>query len=132
MVGSDPPLSQAGTRRAQALAHALASAGVKAIYVTHFQRTRLTAVPLAALTGDSIQVFAQDDASKLADEVWARHRGEAVLIVGHGDTVPAILRAVSGRSTLDIPAVDYDALYVVTRVGNGPSAVLRLKYGETQ
>src|SRR5262245_34068932 len=43
----DPPLSQAGKKRAEALAAALASAGVKRVITTDFRRTNETAGPLA-------------------------------------------------------------------------------------
>ena len=47
----DPLLSAAGKARARALARSLRTAGVKAIYVTQYKRTGLTAAPLAAAAG---------------------------------------------------------------------------------
>jgi broad specificity phosphatase PhoE len=41
----DPPLTEAGKKRAEVLAFMLADAGVDAIYVTEFQRTKQTAAP---------------------------------------------------------------------------------------
>ena len=42
----DPPLAEAGKRRAEALARHLRDAGVGAIYTTEFQRTKKTVEPL--------------------------------------------------------------------------------------
>ena len=129
-AGADPPLSDAGRRRAQVLARVLRDANVKAILSTHFARTRETARPLADSTGDSITVVSQDDPDRLASEVWTHHRGEAVLIVGHSDTVPAIVRSLSGAQVPAYREGEFDRLYVITRRGSGPAALLRLRYGE--
>jgi 2,3-bisphosphoglycerate-dependent phosphoglycerate mutase len=48
---SDPPLSPAGERQAQAVAHRLANEPLKALFATNLQRTQQTAAPLAGLTG---------------------------------------------------------------------------------
>ena len=43
LTGDDPGLSEAGTARANALAKSLKDAGITAIYVTQYARTRDTA-----------------------------------------------------------------------------------------
>src|SRR5688500_9156051 len=47
----DPPLTDVGRARADALARALGDSGVKAIYTSQYVRTRATAEPLAARLG---------------------------------------------------------------------------------
>jgi len=129
-AGADPPLSDAGLRRAQALARVLGDANVKAILSTNFARTRDTARPLAQATGDSITIVAQDDTDRLAGEVWTRYRGEAVLIVGHSDTVPSIVRSLTGVAVPAYREGEFDRLYVILRRGLEPPHLLRLHYGE--
>jgi len=129
-AGPDPPLSEAGRRRAQALARVLRDANVKAILSTHFARTRDTGRPLADSTGDSITVVSQDDPDRLASEVWTQHRGQAVLIVGHSDTVPAIVRSLAGVSVPAYREGEFDRLYVITRRGLFPPQLLCLRYGD--
>ena len=52
----DPALSEAGVERAEALAEALAHAGLDAAYASQYQRTRLTAMPAAQAAGLSVRI----------------------------------------------------------------------------
>jgi len=61
--------------------------------------------------------------------VLHEHPGGRILIVGHGNTVPAIVAALSGAS--DIPplgALDYGTLYIVTVPRLGHANYLRMTY----
>ena len=49
----DPALSEAGAKRAEALAEMLEHAGLDAVYASQYQRTRLTAMPAAEAAGYS-------------------------------------------------------------------------------
>ena len=53
----NPPLTSAGTKRAQDLAAALRNAGVTAIITTQVRRTRETAQPLATALGLTPEVL---------------------------------------------------------------------------
>ena len=50
-MATDPDLSETGHARARSLATVLKDAGIKAIFVTQYKRTRQTAEPLAAALG---------------------------------------------------------------------------------
>jgi broad specificity phosphatase PhoE len=94
----DAALSDAGLRRAALLADVLADAGVDAIYTTQFQRTINTAGPLAARLGlkpVAVESAGSSHAEDVADRV-REHRSGTVLVVGHSNTVPAILEALGG------------------------------------
>ena len=70
-----------------------------------------------------------DDPRALARRVLNEHRGGRVLIVGHGDTVPKIVAALSGNP--DIPEIDdqeYGTMYIVTVPRIGHPNLLRLHY----
>ena len=47
----DPPLTEAGSARAQLLARMLGKSGIKAIYTSQYLRTKATAEPLAKQLG---------------------------------------------------------------------------------
>jgi len=130
----DPALTPAGEARAAALVDALRTAGVSAIYSTPWKRTQLTARPIADKLGIPVTTFDVTPGEKnygelYAAELLAKHRGRVVLVVGHSNTVPAILR---GLGITDAPAItdaEYDNLFVVTVPETGLARVVRTKYG---
>ncbi|HXU32858.1 MAG TPA: phosphoglycerate mutase family protein [Thermoanaerobaculia bacterium] len=132
----DPSLSPAGQERAQALANALDGAGLSAVYVTEFKRTRLTAEPTAQHFGLTIQTKPRTDmqpeayAADLVPKVLKKHLGKVVLIVGHSDTVPAIVKALTGKTVPPIDeATEFDRLYVVEIPKSGAPRLIATRYG---
>lgn len=124
---TDPVLSDAGRARAAALAELLAGRNVTAIYTTQYQRTRLTAAPLA---GKLHIIPVALDARVPHDSVAARvksHAGQTVLIVGHSNTVPALIRALGGPDIGGIPDAEYDNLFVI-RLSGGSVAFERSRF----
>jgi broad specificity phosphatase PhoE len=125
----DPPLNEAGLRRAEDLAHVLASTGVNAIYTSQYQRTRQTAEPTAKLLNLPITQLDGADPEACAARIRDEHRGETVLVVGHSNTIPAIISGL-GAKVPTIPDSDYDNLYVVHLPADGPATVISLQYGQ--
>jgi len=125
-VGADPPLSAAGMLRAQELARVLGDVPFSTIYVTPWARNRQTAEPLARRLGDTLTVV---DAIGETVRSIGRHPGEAVLVVGHSNTLPQILAALTQRSELDTLRVGYDDLFVLTLGPGRASRLVRLHYG---
>ncbi len=131
--GDDPPLSAEGESRAASLARLLGDTHLKsrvaAIYVSEKLRSRATAAPLAQMLGITPEVVDGGDARGLARRVLRDHSGETILIVGHADTLPAIVADLSGLA--DIPAVepsDYATVYFVTVPRIGRAGVVSLRY----
>jgi phosphohistidine phosphatase SixA len=129
VIGADPPLSEGGRRRAGALAQVLQDANVRTVYVTKFARTRQTADSLVARTGAEVRVADQGDAPALARRVLEENTGRSVLIVGHSDTVPAIVAALCGEIVPPFREGEFDVLYVVTVPREGIASAVRLHYG---
>ncbi|HEX7149879.1 MAG TPA: phosphoglycerate mutase family protein [Thermoanaerobaculia bacterium] len=115
----DPSLSEAGTARAAALQALAQNAGVKAVYVTQFRRTRDTAAPLAAALKIPVIVFDVDGASlasfgpALAKRIAEEHPNETVLVVGHSNTVPLIVKELAGIDVPKIEHSEYSRVYVI-------------------
>ena len=124
----DPLLSAAGKARARNLARHLQSAGVKAIYVTQYKRTSLTAAPLAALAGVKPIVLPADGEQELLHRIRKDNANDVVLVVGHSDSVPELLRLMGHREPVTIASAEYDNLFVVIPDKGGPPGLLRLRY----
>jgi broad specificity phosphatase PhoE len=116
----DPNLSEQGMARANKLAAALKDTEIKAIYATQYKRTQQTAQPVASLDGLQVQVReanSQNGKNYVADlvaDIKKKHSGETVLIVGHSNTVPEIVKYLTGKDIAPIAENEYDRIYVIT------------------
>ena len=107
----DPDLSEAGRARAEALAKTLRDAKITAIYATEFKRTQQTAAPLAKALGITVTTLPAKDNAALMAKLRASN-GNA-LVVGHGDTIPDLIKALGISDPINIAENDYDNLFVV-------------------
>lgn len=128
--GRDPHLSAAGKVRAKDLAHATGASGVTAIYATNFQRTQETVAPLAALLHLTPVVKNADQTEELVEEIKNTRRGQTVVVCGHSDTVPDIVKRLSGVVVDAIPDTRFDGLYVVTLNQDETGRATRVRYGK--
>ncbi|MEO7997610.1 MAG: phosphoglycerate mutase family protein [Gemmatimonadaceae bacterium] len=135
--GSDPSISDVGQARAKALATALADAGVTSVITTTFKRTVETGDVLAKMhniTGEKIAI-----AGTTASHVEAiaaavrKHPGEVVLVVGHSNTIPAIVTALGGPKMSDLCDANYATMFIVHMSADGkPAHVVRTRYGAAE
>jgi broad specificity phosphatase PhoE len=102
---------------------------VAAVYVSQYGRARLTGEPLARALADSVRTYDANRNDLLAARILRDHAGGTVLVVGHGDSVPELIDALTGEPLPAGEPVDYDRLYVVTLGPGGMHRVLRLRYG---
>jgi broad specificity phosphatase PhoE len=130
-AGRDDALTPQGTTRAVALAHAMAKADLDAIYHSDTVRARDTAAPVAELLRMTPNVRPASDVPSLVREIFAEHRGERVLIVGHSNTVPQIIHAAGGPELSSLPEEEFDNLFVLTVSGciRRRASLVRLRYG---
>jgi broad specificity phosphatase PhoE len=130
----DPVLSAAGSARAQLLAERLAGQNVSGIMVTEYARTRLTAEPLATRLGVSPEVFSaragfRAHALEIAEAIRSRFAGRTVLVVGHSNTLPAIVTALGAPPVEPICDGSYTNLYIVRIQPDGRAAVEHESFG---
>lgn len=130
----DPVLTEAGTQRALDLAAALAGARVTSIITTQLQRTQLTARPLAEANGlTPIVVRAggptQAHVDSVAATVRSRPAGDVVLVVGHSNTIPAIVAALGGPKLPDLCDAQYSHVFVLEYPASAAPRFIRAKYG---
>ncbi|HKZ79444.1 MAG TPA: phosphoglycerate mutase family protein [Pyrinomonadaceae bacterium] len=125
----NPTLSPAGEQRAQELERMLANSGITAIYVTQYQRTQQTGQPLAKRLGvKSIQVESSNP-QEVVRQIKASRADRSILVVGHNNTVPAIVAGLGGGDYPVIPETEYDNMFVVTLYRFGKAKTIQLKYG---
>src|SRR5712691_3138540 len=122
--GKDPDLSAAGRERAEALARILKDSGITAIFTSEFKRTQETAAPTATSAHVTPTVVAAKDTAGLVAKLHQLN-GNA-LVVGHGDTIPNIIKSLGINSSINIPDADYSELFIVT-LGDKPQ-LFRLHY----
>lgn len=131
----DPSLSATGQERARLLTSVLRNAGVTRIYTTQYKRTRQTAEPLAQQLGISIverpasAANAATYARDLAQEILTKSAGKGVLVVGHSNTVPDIVKALSGTTVPAITDPEYDHIFVVVIPASGSPRLMPLRFG---
>lgn len=131
---ADPPLTPVGEARAAALVEALRTAGISTIYSTPWKRTQQTARPISEKLGIPVTTFdapagAQGYGEAYAAEILGKNRGRVVLVVGHSNTVPGILRGLGVTDVAPIADMEYDNLYIVTVPQTGPVRAVRAKFG---
>lgn len=91
----DPDLSASGQLRARALATQLRDTPLVAAWTSAFARTRQTALPAAHAHRLELREYdAALPAAELAAALRGAHRHGTVLVVGHSNTVPAIVAAL--------------------------------------
>ena len=126
MMGDDPPLSAAGQDRARRLAAMLASADIKHILTTEYQRTRQTAAPIAERSNIKAVMGAAKDPQPFIDQI--QKASGNVLVVGHSNTLPDLLKRLGVTRAITIADNEYDNLFVVVRRGAGEPTLIRLRY----
>ena len=132
--GDDPPLTDAGSARARALADVLAHARVTLVLSTQFNRTRETAAPTAGAFDIPITITeATRDLDAHYEDVARAVRnapdGTTVLVVGHSNTVPGIIRALGGPELGDLDESEYDSLFMLILPEDGEPRFVHTRYG---
>ena len=81
--------------------------------------------PYNAPSGESLEKHIQS----VVDEVMRRSPREAVLVVGHGNTVPLIIKALGGPEIEEIEDSNYSALFILVIPPEGTPRLVRGEYG---
>ena len=129
----NPPLTAEGQVRAEDLLKAVRDAGITAVYSTPYLRTTGTAkvvadglqLPLTEtpIYGRSVPVYADSVAARV------RREGGVILVVGHSNTMGAVIKALGGPDIGEVADPEYDNLFFVTVQDGRPARLVRAKYG---
>ena len=132
--GDDPGLSDAGRERAAELARQLADAdvvaGIDAIYATSYRRSEETAQPIAGKLDLPILSYDAAGTEEVMDAIVREHKGEIILVIGHSNTVPAMIANLgASKNVPEIAEDEYDNIYLVSIPWFGKTKTIRLRYG---
>ena len=120
----DERLSEAGRARAAHLARMLANAGISGVYATNTERATDTAKPLADALGRKVRIY--DEVAPFVETLRKEHAKQAVLVVGHSNTVPQILKALGCAEA--VTTAEYDDLFVVVPKSGSAATLIRIRY----
>ncbi len=132
----NPGLTEAGKRRAAELARQLVDAdvvpglGVDAVFSTPYRRTEETAKPVADALGLAVNSYDASDTELFIEELVKEYKGKIILVVGHSNTVPAMIGNMGASKKVPPIAEDeYDNIYLVSIPWFGKTKTIRLRYG---
>ncbi|KAA2285603.1 SixA phosphatase family protein [Arenimonas fontis] len=119
-TGPDPGLSPAGENRAAAIAGRFRP---DVVYATPWRRAIETARPAAEAAGVVVRLYDPARPEQLVGKIRALPPDAQVLVVGHSNTVPDLVRRLSGTAAEAMPESEYDR-WTLVRIGtDGNTAV---------
>jgi len=133
-AGRDPDLTPEGATRAAALARVLQHVDLDHVYSTDTKRTRATGAPAAKAKGLEITSY-KPFGSELPKLLASGEGGQTVLVVGHSNTVPALVKAFGLDPGVSVhpkygPVLDgYEDLYMIVATKGAKPLLQRLTYG---
>ena len=131
----DPGLTPAGQRRVAELTRQLRDAdviaGIDAVYSTPFRRTEETARPIAEALDLPVNSYDAGDTEAIMEYIVREHKGKIILVVGHSNTLPALIGNMGASKRVpEIAEDEYDNIYIVSIPWFGKTKTIRLRYGE--
>ncbi len=127
-ASADSALSPEGEARAARLAALLKDAGITRIYTTDRKRTIQTAAPLAAALHLTAAALKAGDQDALLAQLHAASAIDRVLVVGHSNTVPALLAALGVTPPVTLIDAEYDNLFLVVPRPGAPPRLFRFRF----
>lgn len=132
----DPPLTAQGEQRARALVDALAGRPLQQVYATDYRRTQATVAPVAAARGLPVQRYDARQSGAFLTALLAQGCPNGVLIAGHSNTLPELLRhAGIAETATEFDESRYGELFLIERTltADGWHATLRIeRFGDAK
>ena len=122
----DPELTQKGLGRAMHWAEILDEVPIDAIYSTDYERTQMTAAPMAVKKNLTVQIY--DPRLIDIEQFKAENLNKKVFIVGHSNSTPEFVNKMIGQDKYgQIDDRQNGSLFIVEIV-NGIATDMRLKF----
>lgn len=117
-TGNNPPLTKAGFERAKDLLIHLHTKGVSKIYSTKYKRTNQTADSIKISSNLTTIIY---EADTIGNDLVAKIKsnsdnGKTILVVGHSNTIPKLIRrlGVASYTVQNLGDNEFDNLFVLT------------------
>ena len=124
--GVDAGLLPEGRERAADWATILRPSGLDLVVTSEIKRSRSTGTIIAETLEVPRVEFSRGASSGIAEFLRENYPEDVILVVGHSETIPILLRSFGYSDTFPISRSAYGWLFIVTPLENGPPAVTRL------
>ena len=115
----NPELTKRGFSRAEALADSLAPLIEGIVYSSELTRSQQTVIPLAKKWNVDLKIHrAGDPSGQVAKAV--SHCGKSVIIAGHSNTVPGLIKLFGIKDEVTIEDSQYGDLYMIRWENKSP------------
>jgi broad specificity phosphatase PhoE len=114
-------LTEQGKIRAEAYANLLQEQPVTHVFSTAFVRTRNTAAPTAFVHSLDVETYDADKANPFVSML--KTLTGSVLVVGHSNTIPALVNLLTGEHFNDLDESVYDKVFIVKLIDGEYSAL---------
>ncbi len=129
--GADPALTPAGERRASTWAGFLELSGLDTVLTSEAKRSRQTGAIIAGLLQLETPAAPGMDGISLADMVQFDYEDSRLLIVGHTETIPGILKGLGVQEPVEVPAEEFDRLFILFNAGSDDGHPVSLRMTES-
>jgi 2,3-bisphosphoglycerate-dependent phosphoglycerate mutase len=119
-------LTAAGIERAVELERYLADKKLDTVFTSNIRRTILTGLSVAlpqSLPQIPLKQAPQNELDNFIARIKNIRSTKNILVVGHTNTMPAIVQALSGESIPAIPEHEYNNMYIITIKGKEKTLV---------
>ena len=106
-------------------------AGIDAVYSTPFKRSLETVQPIADALDLPINSYDAADTETVLETILKNHKGQIILVVGHSNTVPALIANLgASKNVPPIAQNEFDNIYIISIPWFGKTKTIRLRIGD--
>ena len=122
----DPELTQEGLGRAMHWAEIMNDIAIDAIYTTDYERTQMTAAPIAVKKNLTVQIY--DPGTIDIGQFKADNLNKKVFVVGHSNTTPDFVNKMIGQEKYEQLDDHQNGSLFIVEIVNGITTDMQLNF----
>ena len=122
----DPELTQKGLGRAMHWAEIIDDVAIDAIYSTDYERTQMTAAPIAVKKNLTVQIY--DPGTIDIEQFKADNLNKNVFVVGHSNSTPDFVNKMIGQEKYEQLDDHQNGSLFIVEIVNGIATDMRLNF----